>query len=529
MLELISGIPSRDYLRLTRPLEFYCPHPPSAQQRRFLNLQVREAFYGGAAGGGKSDALLMAALQYVHVPGYAALILRRDTQRLKLAGGLIPRSQAWLSAERVKPFVRYSQSKQQWTFQTQAAPATLTFGYLMDPSDRWRYGSSEFQYIGFDELTEFGEEDYLFLFSRLRRTLGMSVPLRMRSASNPGGIGHGWVKQRFLGEGFGEAYGGEHAISDADVIGRCGGNPKRQRDSAGGELSEAESKEVASELPRSRFGLPEERADSASAGLVRFHQGRAFVPAKLTDNPAMDATAYTESLLHLPPVLREQLLRGDWSIHEEGVIRRSWLRYYRLRGELVQLVDPTGEARGEYDGRTAARFATIDPAGTSAERASKRGGSSYSVIQVWEIPPEPWSAALVLRACWRRHAAFDELIRGIDEMFQQWQPTRLWIEGEKLGQAVVDLLGDRLPIATISPHGGDKLARAARLLNKLERGEVFLPAGNLSWLPALEAEWLRWRGLAKEPSDQVDAAAYAAIVAERAGTGSVKMQRVIWE
>jgi phage terminase large subunit-like protein len=454
-----------------QPLRYYCPHRASVQQRQFLNLYAREAFYGGAAGGGKSDALLMAALQYVNVPGYAALILRRDTQRLKLAGGLIPRSAAWLSRPQFKPFVKYSHSQQQWTFATDGAPATLTFGYLMDPADRWRYGSSEFQYIAFDELTEFEEEDYLFLFSRLRRTQDMPVPLRMRSASNPGGAGHGWVKQRFIA---------------SDTINR---------------------KEK-----------------------VHWHEGRAFVPAKLTDNPALDVEVYTESLQHLPPVLREQLLSGDWSVHEEGMIRRHWLRYYRQRGEMVLLADSTGSVLGEYDSRQAVRFATIDPAGTSAERARKTGGSSYSVIQVWEVPPEPLQAALVLREYWRKQAAFDELVRGIQNVFADWRLARLFIEGEKLGTAVVDLLADQLPIETISPHGGDKLARAARLLNKLERGEVFLPAGNLNWLPPLEAEWLRWRGLQKEASDQVDAAAYAAIVAERLGAQqAVRVQPVVWE
>src|SRR5262245_53825110 len=77
-------------------LERYCPHKPWPKQAAFLALDCEEAFYGGAAGPGKPDALLMAALQYVHVPGYSALILRRDTQRLALAGAIMDRAKRWL-------------------------------------------------------------------------------------------------------------------------------------------------------------------------------------------------------------------------------------------------------------------------------------------------------------------------------------------------------------------------------------------------------------------------------------------------
>ena len=55
------------------------PHTPTERQREFLAATELELFFGGAAGGGKSVALLMGALQYVDVPGYAALILRKDT------------------------------------------------------------------------------------------------------------------------------------------------------------------------------------------------------------------------------------------------------------------------------------------------------------------------------------------------------------------------------------------------------------------------------------------------------------------
>jgi predicted phage terminase large subunit-like protein len=69
---------------------------------------------------------------------------------------------------------------------------------MQTENDKYRYQSSEFQYIGFDELTQFARTMYLYPFSRLRKREGMNVPLRVRGATNPGGSGHDWVMQRFL-------------------------------------------------------------------------------------------------------------------------------------------------------------------------------------------------------------------------------------------------------------------------------------------------------------------------------------------
>jgi len=152
---------------------------------------ISEVLYGGAAGGGKSDALLMAALQYVDKPNYHALILRRTYADLNLPEAMISRSLEWL----MTTDAHWSAQDKRWTF---PSGSTLTLSYLQHEADKFRYQSAAFQFIGFDELTQFTETQYTYLFSRLRRLTDSDIPLRMRAASNPGGIGHNWVKLRFI-------------------------------------------------------------------------------------------------------------------------------------------------------------------------------------------------------------------------------------------------------------------------------------------------------------------------------------------
>lgn len=182
----------RAHARL-RPQRRWCPHSPHPKQAQFLALPDLEALYGGAAGGGKSDALLMAALQYADVPGYAALLLRRTYADLALPGAIMARSHEWLAGTEA----HWDGQNHRWTF---PSGATLSFGYLDTERDKFRYQGAELQFIGFDELTQFPKSWYVYLLSRLRRLKGAAVPLRARGATNPGGIGHRWVKERFVDE-----------------------------------------------------------------------------------------------------------------------------------------------------------------------------------------------------------------------------------------------------------------------------------------------------------------------------------------
>lgn len=182
------------FLQRTVLANRYIPHEPTIPQARFLLSLDRELCYGGQAGGGKSDALLMAALQFVEVPGYNAILFRRTYQDLSLPEALMDRAASWLGNTDAK----WNGIDHQWVF---PSGAKLTFGYLQNANDRYRYQSAAFTFCGFDELTQFEESSYTYLFSRLRKLVGSHIPLRMRSATNPGGVGHAWVRARFVDTG----------------------------------------------------------------------------------------------------------------------------------------------------------------------------------------------------------------------------------------------------------------------------------------------------------------------------------------
>lgn len=169
----------------------FIPQAPTPQQRAFLACEDFEALFGGSAGGGKSSALLIGALQHVNVPGYSALILRRTFTDLSLPGSIMDRAREWLTGTAAS----WNDRDKRWTF---PSGATLQFGYCDSARDVYRYQGTEVQYLAIDELTQWPEQPYRYLLSRLRRREGLNVPLRVRVATNPGGIGHHWVRRRFV-------------------------------------------------------------------------------------------------------------------------------------------------------------------------------------------------------------------------------------------------------------------------------------------------------------------------------------------
>ncbi len=158
------------------------------KQKLFLDASESEVLFGGAAGGGKSygqtvDALLF-ALRY---PSSKQLILRRtfpelDKSLIRTALALYP-----------KGLYSFNSSSHTGRFKN---GSVIDFGYLAAENDVYQYQSAEYDCIRFDELTHFTEAQYVYLISRVRGA--NSYPKQIKSSTNPGGVGHGWVKERFV-------------------------------------------------------------------------------------------------------------------------------------------------------------------------------------------------------------------------------------------------------------------------------------------------------------------------------------------
>ena len=216
------------------------------RQAAFLAAKETEVLFGGAAGGGKSFGQLVDALLFaLRYPGSKQLILRRtyaelEKSLIRVSQGLYPRS-----------VYTYNASAHVGRFRN---GSLIDFGYSAVESDVFQYQSAEYDVIRFDELTHFTEFQYLYMLSRLRGANG--YPKQVKSSTNPGGIGHMWVKERFI-------------------------DP----------------------------APPGERIESPSGT-------RLYLPSRIDDNPFLTKgdPAYRERLLALPESERRALLDGDWNL-----------------------------------------------------------------------------------------------------------------------------------------------------------------------------------------------------------------------
>lgn len=243
---------------------------PQTKQRIAMSRGEDEMLYGGAAGGGKSDWLVVEATRQVKIPLYRGLILRKSVPEL---AQLIEKS--YNIYPKIDKKAKYNDNKHTWTFKS---GAKIQFGSLYHTKDKYKYQGLQYDFIGFDELTQFIWDEYSYLRSRNRSNC-KETKVYSRATANPGGIGHGWVKQYFVEAG--KPY--ETVWTDNVVIMPDGTKKK-------------------------------------------FWNSKCFIPASVFDNPALleNDPMYIARLAQMNEHDRNALLYGSWDSFS-GQVFTEWV------------------------------------------------------------------------------------------------------------------------------------------------------------------------------------------------------------
>lgn len=268
--------------------------PQPGPQEAFLATPADIAFYGGAAGSGKSYATILDPLRHVHRPGYRAVMFRREMTRLVGSGSLWEESQGIYpllgAASRMSPVLEW-----RWP-----SGAIIEMRHLQHDKDKHAHQGKQYAAAFFDEITEFEESQFWYLMGRLRTTSGVKPYARGTCNPDP----DSWVR-RFIDWWIGP--NGQPNLERSGVI--------RHFARVGDEIVWGDTKQqLLDENPTVEPGDP---------------QTFTYIAARLEDNPALtdkDPT-YRARLRALPFVDRERLLGGNWNIRAAAglLFKRQWV------------------------------------------------------------------------------------------------------------------------------------------------------------------------------------------------------------
>jgi hypothetical protein len=359
----------------------FAPNP--GPQTDFLAASENEVLYGGAAGGGKTMALIADPMRYFDNSNFNGIILRRSTDEL--------REIVWKTQElypQAFPGAKWGEKKSQWTF---PSGARIWLTYLDRPEDVLRYQGQAFSYIAFDELTQHPTPfAYLYMKSRLRTT-DPTLPTFIRATTNPGGPGHSWVRKMYI-----DPAPANQAFAATDI-------------ETGKTLVYPESHE--------------------KAGQPLFT--RRFIPASLYDNPYLTADAsYEANLLSLPEMQRRQLLEGDWDVADGAAFPE-----FKKADHVIEPFDIPNEWRRfrscdyGYSSYSAVHWFAIDPSYETLYcyrelYVSKHTGKDLGAAVLEAERGEPISYGVLDSSCWHNRGQLGPSIA--EEMIAmgcRWRPS----------------------------------------------------------------------------------------------------------
>lgn len=357
---------------------------PQARQNEFMMRAEDEALYGGAAGGGKSDALVIEATRQVHIPHYKALILRKTYPQLT---ELIEKSLRYYTI--AFPKAKYNESKHTWVF---PSGAKIVFGSLQHTKDKLNYQGKAYDFIAFDELTHFNWEEYIYLSSR-NRANGEGTKVYMRATANPGGIGHGWVKERFI-------------------------------------TASEPMKTIWEKVEIERNGKKQTQ-----------YKSRIFVPSSVFDNHKLleNDPGYLTRLASLPEAEKKALLYGDWDSYAGQVFEefRNDITHYEDRKH-THVIAPFDIPK-HWTIYRSFDFGYAKPF-SCAWHAIDQDGRIYRILEMYGCTGEPdvgvkWSP--------------EEIFKAIAET----EHTHEWLKGKRIHGVADPAIWDKSHGISIAEHG----------------------------------------------------------------------------
>lgn len=425
--------------------------PNLGAQTTFLESSAYEVLFGGAAGGGKTSALLFGGLRHISETTFRAIYFRRVYPELKLS--VIPRSEQSFP----KLGGRFNKNEHAWLF---PSGASYKFSHLQYEDSVKDHLSAEYQYVAFDELTTFTEGQYRNILGRARSSAG--VPVRIRAGTNPGGEGADWVQRRWapwLGVPPGDPEWTGPKAKPGEVLWYVNEENGERYVSA----------QEASELLR--LWLAASEADRVYMPLPLT---RTFIPARVEDNPKLTVNdpAYVQRLMGLDPVRRDQLLRGDWNVRPAAgrYFNRAWLKFVdappaqvRMRVRHWDLAGSEPEEGTDPDWTVGVKLSITDDGHLCIEDAHRGQWSEFEVEK---------------QVC--ATAEMDGKVAHISLPQDPGQAGKF-----QAGYLISKLNGF---IVRASPETGSKVERAGPISSQCEAGNVSIVRGpwNAAFLRVLE-------------------------------------------
>lgn len=423
--------------------------PQEGPQTQFLTSDADIAIYGGAAGGGKTWAILAEPLRHYDNPNFSGVIFRRTYPMIENEGGL------WSESGKIYPLVggKPRMRDLKWSF---PSGMTIRFAHMQHEDDKFNWQGAQIPFIGFDELTQFTEDQFFYLVSR-NRSVSAGIKGYIRGTCNPDALS--WVK-RFLAPWIDRFSPIQAESGEVLYMLREGNTVKWYR-------TLAEAIDDPSNAHLHSMGVnPESLVKSVT-----------FIKSTIYDNKILikEQPEYLGSLLSLPKVERMRLLDGDWDILPEAgkIFERGW---FQLQDEVPEGTDNDKAYNVRFWDFAATEKTQKgqDPDWTVATKLRKHKNVYYVVdVQRFRVGP----------------GEIERLVTNIAQQDGIHVPIRWEIEGASSGKIVSSRLSqvlDGYDARGIRPQG-DKVLRAMPFSAQAEAQNVILKREpwNEFWLTEL--------------------------------------------